>query len=470
MRYLFFPTTQCELSQQLYTACRPKIKEFLCLLITLFVLLLFCDSTYASQHSNFPEYSVIKDNVRFWEKIYSHYSKNDAVVHDRDNLSIIYETIPLVDAELPGAARINKLVRLQTAEKYQKILLQLSKTGTPRNQTEKRVYNLFKGKNKKRLFATAADNIRIQTGLKEQFEKGVSLSGQYIPEIKKIFKSHGLPIELAYLPHVESSFDNSAHSSAGAQGIWQFTKTTGKQYLRINSNIDERRDPVLAAEAAARYLKNSYQSLENWPLALTSYNYGLAGMMRAVKAEGGYDKIFANYQEGHFKFASRNFYSEFLAAYKVARKIELDTETQLYCPLQSNYLTLKSQTSLASLGRHFKLPTRVLAELNPALLSPIITGGESIPAGYRIRLPHTNLVAKRLHSLPKTNPVAQQLHKIPNNDEHKKLTKRSHYIVKRGDTVHSIAAKHKISLAKLLKVNNLDRTGKIYTEQKLKLP
>lgn len=457
MRHLLISTTQCGISQQLYTACRPKIKEFLCLVSTLFVLLLFYDSAHATQHSNFPEYSVIKDNVRFWEKIYGHYSRNDAVVHDRDDLSIIYETIPLVDTSLPGAARINKLVRLKTVEKYEAILRQLSKTGQPRTQNERRVYNLFKGKHKTRLFAKAVDNIRIQTGLKEQFEKGVALSGQYLPEIKKIFTSHGLPVELAYLPHVESSFDNTAHSSAGAQGIWQFTRSTGRQYLRINSIIDERRDPVLAAEAAAHYLKNSFKSLESWPLALTSYNYGLAGMMRAVKAEGSYDKIFANYQEGHFKFASRNFYSEFLAAYKVARKIEIARKTELYCPLQSYYIVLKNRVSLASLERHFKLPGRVFTELNPALLSPIITGEELIPPGYKLRL-------------PKTTVVAQRLHKIPRDEIKKQPKKRNYYIVKRGDTVHSIAVKHKISLAKLLKVNNLDHQGKIYTQQKLKIP
>ena len=457
MRHLLSFIYKCATKSQLYTVCRVKIKEFLCLSLTLFTLFFILSSAHAGGQPNFPQYSVIRSNVHFWEKIYGHYSENDAIVHDRVDLSVIYETIPLLDKNLPGAGRVNGVVRKITVEKYRSILEKLSTGVKPQNKNEQRVYNLFKGKNKKQQFQVAADNIRIQTGLKERFRQGVIRSGRYITEIKKVLIAHGLPMEIAYLPHVESSFDNRAHSSSGAQGMWQFTRGTGKQYLQINSVIDERRDPILAAEAASRYLTSSYKSLGTWPLALTSYNYGPAGMLRAAKAEGSYEKIFANYNEGHFKFASRNFYSEFLAAYKVALQIEKTEKKIIQKPQRNYYLTVPHYISLAALGRHFKLPPRIIGELNPALLSPILKGNKYIPPKYKLRLPRTKRVGQRLHSIPRSEYKA-----------HQKIS--GFYIVKHGDTVSSIAARHNVTLGHLLKINNLHLHGKIYAQQKLKIP
>lgn len=457
MRHLFTFIIKCVNNSQLYTACPVKIKEFLCLALTLFTLFFIFSSAQASRQPNFPQYSIIRSNVHFWEKIYGHYSENDAIVHDRVDLALIYEIIPLLDKNLPGAKRVNKIVRLKTVEKYRGILERLSKGGKPLNSNEQRVYNLFKGKNSRQQLHLAAANIRIQTGLKERFKQGVVRSGQYMTEIKKVFISHGLPVEIAYLPHVESSFNTNAHSSSGAQGMWQFTRGTGKQYLQINSVIDERIDPILAAEAAALYLKSSYKSLGNWPLALTSYNYGPAGMLRAVKAKGSYEKIFTSYNKGHFKFASRNFYSEFLAAYKVARQIEKSQKTILNRPQQSYYLTTSRYISLASIGRHFKIPPQIIGELNPALLTPVLKGEKYIPPKYKLRLPKTTLVAKRLRSIPTSSYKS-----------HQKTS--GFYIVKNGDTAGSIANRHNVSLTSLLKINNLGQHGNIYARQKLKIP
>ena len=457
MRHLISFIRTCADKLQLYTVCPTKIKEFLCLSLTLFTLFfLFCPAQ-ASGQPNFPQYSVIRSNVHFWEKIYGQYSENDAIVHDKVHLSVIYEIIPLLDKNLPGARRVNKIVRKKTVEKYRTILERLGKGIKPQNKNEQRVYDFFKGKNKRQQFQEAADNIRIQTGLKERFKQGVIRSGGYITEIKKVLIAHGLPVEIAYLPHVESSFNNHAHSSSGAQGMWQFTYGTGKQYLQINSVLDERRDPILAAEAAARYLKSSYKSLGSWPLALTSYNYGPAGMLRAVKAEGSYEKIFSNYNEGHFKFASRNFYSEFLAAYNVARQIEKTQKNIIHRPQRTYYLTVPSYISLATLGRHFKLPPQVIGDLNPALLSPILKGRKYIPPKYKLRLPNTKRVTQRLHSIPGSK---YKTHQKPSG----------FYIVKHGDTASSIATRHNVTLANLLKTNNLKLHGKIYAQQKLKIP
>ena len=111
----------------------------------------------------------------------------------------------------------------------------------------------------------------------------MQISGQYMIFLKKIFKKYDLPEELIVLPHVESSFNYKAYSSAGAAGIWQFTRGTGKQYLKISYEVDERLDPILSTEAAAKLLKRNYEVLGSWPLAITAYNHGAYGMKRAVK-------------------------------------------------------------------------------------------------------------------------------------------------------------------------------------------
>ena len=121
------------------------------------------------------------------------------------------------------------------------------------------------------------------------------------------------------MPHVESSFDVTAFSKAGAAGIWQFTRATGKKFLTVNKFLDERRDPIRASEAAAKLIKSNYERLGDWPMAVTAYNHGIAGVLRAKKEMGTYEAVFENYSGRLFEFASRNFYSEFLAARHVAK-------------------------------------------------------------------------------------------------------------------------------------------------------
>src|SRR5204862_3197364 len=119
------------------------------------------------------------------------------------------------------------------------------------------------------------------------------------------------------LPLVESSFEN-VKSKAGAVGVWQFMRGTGRQYLKIANNVDERLDPTKAATAAARMLRDNYDALGDWPIAITAYNHGRAGMMRAKDQYGSsLVTIINDYNGPVFGYASMNFYTEFLAAVEV---------------------------------------------------------------------------------------------------------------------------------------------------------
>jgi membrane-bound lytic murein transglycosylase D len=339
-------------------------------------------------HSSFPIFPAIEANVAFWEKIYTTYSTSEGVIHDKNDLTKIYGVIPIVDYLRPGAAKINEPVLDAAKKRYSFILTRLSQGHPPATKDGQRIAAMFKGAGKWQLLQ-ASESIRVQIGQKERFREGVVRSGAYLPEIKRIFRSYNLPEELAYLPHVESSFNPDAYSKVGASGLWQFTQSTGKQYMHIDQVIDERQDPFIASNAAAKFLQRNYTVLGSWPLALTAYNYGTSGMARAKKDKGSYEKIFLEYQEGHFKFASRNFYPEFLAALRSARKLEQDPSLRRHTPVATTTIHLTNQTSLAAINRRFKVDGNTLKTLNPAIQDSVFQGKKQLPAGYALKLPST---------------------------------------------------------------------------------
>ncbi|MBU0663566.1 MAG: lytic transglycosylase domain-containing protein [Proteobacteria bacterium] len=371
-------------------ACTPKFKASFLIAAILF-LNLAGNVSYlgATVHNkNFPIAPAIQANVTFWEKIYSTYSTSEAVIHDKHDLTKIYGVIPIIDYLLPGAGQLNKPI-LETAKlRYSAILNHLAQGNPPRSKEEHRIAAMYKGARKSQLLK-ARESIRAQIGQKERFREGVIRSGAYLSEIRRIFRSYNLPEELAYLPHVESSFNPDAYSKVGASGLWQFTRSTGKAYMRIDNLIDERQDPIIASHAAAKFLKKNHTLLESWPLALTAYNYGTSGMMRAKRDKGSYEKIFLGYQEGYFKFASRNFYPEFLAALRVAQKIEQDPSLRRHKPTPTTTVRLKKHASVATISRNFKVNINTIKALNPAIKASAFQGKQRLPQGYQLKLPVT---------------------------------------------------------------------------------
>lgn len=343
-----------------------------------------CSSALAAE--NFPLYPSIKANVKFWEDVYSRYTTRQGIIHDTDNLSRVYTVIDLVDWETSNAAQINSDRVKAAKDRIKEILLSLGNGNPPRTPDERRIAALFPPQ-RHTVFHAAIDTIRLQLGQSDRFYEGVIRSGKYLTAFRQIFRSMGLPPELAYLPHVESSFNSKAFSKAGAAGLWQFTRSTGKEYLTINDAVDERYDPYLATRAAAQLLKDNFEQLQNWPLAVTAYNYGRNGMLRAVREMGSYENIFMSYDQGAFKFASRNFYSEFLAAMRVASRMESSRKVPLERPDATVTLQLKEETSAKRIQSAYRVSVDSFSRLNPALLRPVLDGEKMIPRGYLVRLP-----------------------------------------------------------------------------------
>jgi membrane-bound lytic murein transglycosylase D len=419
----------------------------------------FCSDARA-ESDTFPVPLVIQPNVSFWTKIYTEYPSNLGVLHDSRKLNIIYGVIELMDPDLYGGRKTNKNRIKKAKKKYKAILAKLMRGQAPVGPVEQQVAGLFGPDTKPAEFRAAMRNIRCQTGQKDRFRDGVIRSGAYLDEIKRIFRSQGLPEDLSYLPHVESSFNPNAYSKFGAAGMWQFTRSTGKHYMKVGYTIDERRDPMISTYAAAKLLRHNYRKLQNWPLAMTAYNHGLSGMLRAQRKKGSYERIFTEYRSRIFKFASRNFYSEFLAAREAAKNYrQYFGDLKLDTPVKSRDVVLKGYVSLPQMARHLNLKIAELRQLNPALRHPVFRGQKYVPKGYRLRLPYRNdkdweiLLAKFEDKF------------------YKHYQKKSRiYTVQRGDTAGEIARIHGVKLADLIAANNLNSRSTIYVNQNLRIP
>ena len=337
---------------------------------------------------DFPHYPSINPNVEFWISIFTKFSKRQGVLHDSRNLGVVYDIVTLDTSETARGNRKNKRKKKAAANKYKKILINLSRNNTPHSQEEKRIAALFGPGATPSDFKTAVHGIRCQAGLKKQFKDGLIRSGAVIDEFKRIFRSHGLPVDLIYLPCVESSYNFKAYSKFGAAGIWQFTRSTGRQFMKIGYVVDERRDPYISTDAAARLLKKNYAELKEWPLAITAYNHGRAGMMRAKNSFGSYEKIIQSYRSRSFKFASRNFYSEFLAARIVAKNPEkYFKDIRLKKPVTFQSVKIKKYLPIKALSQQLDLSIKDIKTLNPSLRKPVFNGQKYIPKGFVLRLP-----------------------------------------------------------------------------------
>jgi membrane-bound lytic murein transglycosylase D len=359
-------------------------------LLTFFLLLPLplLASNLCAASDPFPTFPCLEPNVRFWIDTYTKYPTTNGIIHDAEDLSIVYGVIDLLPQDKVGARHINQ-ERIQAAkEQYKKILEGLVENRDSQDAEKRRIADLFATEAGPDAFREAMDNIRCQVGQKDRFERGLIRSGAYLQRIRAIFRSHNLPEDLCYLPHVESSFDVTAYSKAGAAGMWQFTQSTGKRFLTVNKFVDERRDPIRASEAAAKLLKHNYERLGDWPLAVTAYNHGIAGMLRAKEEMGTYDAVFESYNGRLFKFASRNFYSEFLAARHVAKNYtQYFSDVRLSTSLEDREVLTKGQTSVAALSRQYEVDLDTLRALNPALGQPVFKGQRQVPKGYMLRLP-----------------------------------------------------------------------------------
>ena len=271
----------------------------------------------------FPKPASLESAVDFWRKTYAVWQRSEVAFHDDRYLDVVYEVMVLPGYVGEGLTPEQKDMVSQRRDFWKAQLAGLEsklRYGAALTPAEKQLIAKLESSGKPAGFINgASDRVRSQRGTRERFKRGLEISGRYDPQFRKIFRDAGLPEDFAYLPHVESSFQASAKSSAGAVGLWQFTKAAAKTFMPGGDSIDQRLDPIVSANGAARYLSYAYGKLGDWPAAITSYNHGIGGMKRAQNQVGAdFARIVEQYDGPSFGFASRNYYAQFLAAREIA--------------------------------------------------------------------------------------------------------------------------------------------------------
>jgi membrane-bound lytic murein transglycosylase D len=376
-----------------------------------------------SNRSPFPVPSGLESSVDFWKKVFTEYSLSQLIYFDALDTSKIYEV-----TDVGEGSRSNEYLNAERA----------------------------------RVAAANGvdiERVKTQRGVKERTAAGLKRSGRYIRQIQQIFRDRDLPPELTYLPIVESSYDIYARSSVGALGIWQFMPRTGREYMRVNTAIDERRDPFESSRAAAAYLKQAYEFLGSWPLAITSYNYGQGGIARAV-AEVGSDNLvdlIQRYNHPNWGFAPKQFYAEFLAAVEIGTNLnKYFPDLELDASVEIKEVELSSTTALASMITSSGLSRDEFLGWNPALG----TATRVVPAGYRVKLPVDRTVAP-LVTVAQIQQAARQPQAKPQIVHHR---------VKRGETVIEIARRYGASVERILQINGIRKAHLVKVGTTLVIP
>ena len=334
-----------------------------------------------------PYPQQLQRDVDFWVRVYTQIDTDSGYLHDQYNLSVVYDTLHFAPNSSP---RARQRVVNQARDHYVAELERIASGLRPLSPEDERIKALWGVQATPERLREATDDIRFQLGQANRFKAGLIRSGTWQKDIAQALKEEGLPPELAALPLVESSYNPSAYSKVGAAGLWQFMRSTGRRFMRIDRTVDDRMDPFRATEAAAQLLAYNHRILGTWPLALTAYNHGVAGMRRAVDTLGTTDivTIVRTYQSRTFGFASRNFYVSFLAALRIER----DPEKYFgaIVPMKEasfREVRMPAYVDVRSLEHALDLDSETLRELNPALRPAVWRGRVAVPRGYELRLP-----------------------------------------------------------------------------------
>ncbi|MBT8078310.1 MAG: LysM peptidoglycan-binding domain-containing protein [Gammaproteobacteria bacterium] len=409
----------------------------------------------------FPRPAALERDINFWVSIFTDYSTDEGALHDNRNLAVVYERLPMPES----VSRSERNRRVKARRRYYQNLLRTLASGKRENLTaeEARVLALWpEGVSNKTLNA-ATGRIRFQHGLSDRFREGLVRAGRWRDHIHREFAKRGVPVELSALPHVESSYNPAARSHVGASGIWQFTRSTGRRFMQVDHVLDERNDPFLATEAAAKLLAYNYSITGNWPMAITAYNHGLAGARRAMRQFGDteYTKILREYRGRTFGFASRNFYVAFLAA------MQVDQDPEKYFPglvpdkpVSYARFRLDAYVPADAMADALGISERQLARYNPALQATVWQGSKHLPKDFEIRVP-VSLLDQAMEEL-----VAR----VAPADRHDRQLPDLYHTVARGDTLSEIADEYRTRVSTLVALNGLSSRHRIRVGQQIRLP
>jgi membrane-bound lytic murein transglycosylase D len=407
----------------------------------------------AAAPEDFPLPDSLRPAVGFWKRVYTEADTQHGFLHDSVNLDVVYDKL-VRDTDLIEARRAEIVRDL-------KVLAAGQRDGL--SERQRRILELWGKDTSNARFQQATENVRWQLGQSDRYREGLERSGAYRAHIQNVLASMGMPAELAALPHVESSFQPGAYSSAAASGMWQFMRETAQRFMKVDGFVDERLDPYKATNGALSLLRENYQELGNWPLALTAYNHGTSGMKRAAQETGSNDigRIVAEYKGSRFGFASRNFYAQFLAALEVERNAEKYFGPIAFAPApEYSEMTLDGFVEPAVVARALGVSVEDIKRDNPALLAPVWSNGKRIPRGYKLKISRASY----------SGNLTAGLGAIAAADFHPSQKPDPSYTVRSGDSLSGIASKYNTSVTELMTINQLRNRNQLRVGQVIILP
>lgn len=312
--------------------------------------------------------------------------------------------------------------------------------------------------------------IDIYTGRKEQTGKMLGLSEYYFPIFERALKEVGIPEELKFLTVVESALNPLAVSRSGAVGPWQFMYETAKGYgLVMDNYTDERRDPVKASYAAAKYLFEAHAKIGDWLLAIAAFNCGTGAVTRAIAKSGGVADFWK--VRPFLPVQTQNYVPAFIAtvySMKFFKDHEISVKPSGFSTL-TDVIPINKRISISSIAAATDLDIKELLLLNPSFKKEIINGSALTPMPLVLPAVKNNSYSSLYDLFNGTTDLAEPLplialkKSVPSFDSYvespKKLSPYFYYTVKPGDTLSEIAEKKGSSVSKIKAINGLKKSS-----------